>query len=54
MIVRFMAKWEAAQQFEAKSLREAPKKVERLSFARSHRVSKRNQGFRVTYEDMDE
>lgn len=54
MIERFMSKWEQVVQVPERSLREAPKVVERLAFASSHRVGKRNQGFRVTYAGMDE
>lgn len=54
LIEVFMAKWEKVVSVDAKSLREAPKKVQRLAFSNSARVGKRNQGFRVTYEDMDE
>ena len=54
LIERFMKKHEAILNVSEKRLREAPKKVERIAFANSHRVGKRNQGFRVTYEDMDE
>ena len=54
LIDKFMGKWQNAIEFEGKQLREAPKRVARLNFSSSHRVSKRNQGFRVTYEDMDE
>ena len=54
LIVKFMVRWKARLEVSEKSLREAPKRVERLNFASSKRVSKRNQGFRVTYEDMDD
>lgn len=53
-ISRFMLRHEKRLEATEKSLRVAPKRVERLQFAASHRVSKRNQGFRTTYEDMDE
>lgn len=54
LIGKFMQKWEARVNANEKHLRLAPKKVERLQFANSRRVGKRNQGFRVTYEDMDD
>ena len=59
LIERFMEKYEKRMMVSEKSLREAPKVVERLNYARSKRhktgrVGKRSQGFRVTYEDMCE
>ncbi len=48
-----MAKWEREQAVEGKSLREAPKPVERLEFASSKRVGKRTGGFRISYAGMD-
>lgn len=39
---------------EERSLRVAPKKVSRLDYASSARQRKRNAGFRVTYEGMDD
>eukprot|EP00091_Calanus_sinicus_P003857 TRINITY_DN14020_c0_g1_i1.p1 TRINITY_DN14020_c0_g1~~TRINITY_DN14020_c0_g1_i1.p1 ORF type:complete len:171 (+),score=47.01 TRINITY_DN14020_c0_g1_i1:470-982(+) len=54
MIEKFMVKFEKRLEASEKTLREAPKKVERLNYANSARVGRRNQGFRMTYEDMDE
>jgi len=53
LIQRFMDKHEKVMEASEKQLRIAPKRVERLQFAASHRVGKRNQGFRHTYEGMD-
>merc|ERR1719244_1279983 len=52
MIETFMKKFEKRIQVSEKSLRQAPKKVERLAFSNSRRLKSRNQGFRMTYEDM--
>jgi len=54
MIAKFMVKYEKRLEASEKSLREAPKKVARLNYAGRARAGRRNQGFRVTYEDMDE
>lgn len=54
LIEKFMIKFEKRIEASEKSLREAPKSVERLMYANSHRQGKRNQGFRMTYQDMDE
>ena len=40
---RFMDKHEKVMEASEKQLRIAPKRVERLQFAASHRVGKRNQ-----------
>jgi len=54
MIEKFMIKFEKRLEATDKTLREAPKQVARLNYASSARVGRRNQGFRLTYEDMDE
>jgi len=54
IIDRFMKRFEKRLEASEKSLRVAPKKVERLQFSNSARVGRRNNGFRVTYEGMDE
>ena len=56
LIDRFMDKHERIMEVSEKSLRVAPKPVERLNFVHSKRLSKnkRTGGFRVTYEDMCE
>jgi len=54
MIAKFMVKYEKRMEASEKSLREAPKKVARLNYAGRARAGRRNQGFRVTYEDMDD
>ena len=54
LIEKFMIKHEKRLEASEKTLREAPKSVERLQYANSQRVGRRNQGFRMTYEDMDE
>jgi len=54
LIDKFMKKWEIRVEVEEKELRIAPTKVKRLQFSVSKRVNKRNNGFRKTYEDMDE
>ena len=54
LIRKFKESREAVYTQKERSLREAPKKVSRLEFASSHRVSKRTGGFRVTYEGMDD
>lgn len=53
-VEKFMEKFEKRLEASEKSLREAPKQVARLNYANSKRVGGRNQGFRMTYEDMDE
>jgi len=53
LIDKFMKKHEKRLEATEKNLRVAPKRVERLQFANSHRVGKRNQGFRATYVGMD-
>lgn len=55
LIEKFMEKHEKIIQASEKSLRIAPKKVERLAFNYSARSGIRNRGgFRKTYEDMDD
>jgi len=54
MIEKFMNKFEKRLLATEKSLRTAPKQVSRLNYANSARVGRRNQGFRMTYEGMDE
>ncbi|XP_059088238.1 eukaryotic translation initiation factor 5B-like [Tigriopus californicus] len=55
MIEKFMKKWEKESLVEEKRLREAPKKVARLAFAATgSRIGRRNNGFRTTYEGMDD
>lgn len=54
MIEKFMVKFEKRLLASEKSLRTAPKQVSRLNYASSARVGRRNQGFRMTYEGMDE
>jgi len=54
LIEKFMIKHKKGLLASVKTLREAPKKVARLNYAKSHRVGKRNQGFRMTYEDMED
>jgi len=54
MIEKFMGKFEKRLLASEKSLRTAPKQVSRLNYASSARVGRRNQGFRMTYEGMDE
>ena len=59
LIEKFMDRFERRMMVSEKSLREAPKVVERLNYSqnkrhRTGRVGKRAQGFRVTYEGMDE
>lgn len=56
LIDRFMVKFEKRLEVSEKSLRENRKVVERLNYAVSRRLkkNKRGQGFRVTYEGMDD
>jgi len=54
MIEKFMAKHEKRLEASEKTLRAAPKAVARLNYASSARVGRKNQGFRMTYEGMDE
>jgi len=54
LIDKFMMRHMQRMEASEKSLRLAPKRVERMNFAASARQSKRNNGFRMTYEDMDE
>jgi len=55
LIERFMEKHGKVLQVSEKSLRVAPKKVERLAFSYSARYNSRNKGgLRKTYEDMDD
>jgi len=55
LIARFMDRHSQRLQVSEKSLRAAPKRVDRLNFATiNSRQSKRNHGLRITYEDMDE
>ena len=56
LIASFMAKFEKRLEVSEKSLRENRKVVERLNYAVSRRLkkNKRGQGFRVTYEGMDD
>jgi len=56
VIDRFMVKVEKRHDVSEKSLRENPKVVERLNYAASRRLkkNKRGQGFRVTYDGMDD
>jgi len=56
LIESFMAKHEKIMEVSQKSLREAPKVVERLNYVKSKRLSKnkRTGGLRVTYDDMCE
>jgi len=53
-IEKFLNKFEKRLLASEKSLRAAPKPVARLNYANSARVGRRNQGFRMTYEGMDE
>jgi len=53
-IEKFLNKFEKRLLASEKSLRAAPKPVSRLNYANSARVGRRNQGFRMTYEGMDE
>jgi len=56
LIERFMDKFERRLEVSEKHLREDRKAVERLNYAASRRLkkNKRGQGFRVTYDGMDE
>jgi len=55
IIENFMVKFRKRLAVTEKSLRQAPKKVERLAFDTSARKNKRNRGgLRKTYEGMDE
>jgi len=56
LIERFMDKFEKRLEVSEKNLREDRKAVERLNYAVSRRLkkNKRGQGFRVTYDGMDE
>ena len=56
LIERFMDKFERRLEVSEKHLREDRKAVERLNYAASRRLkkNKRGQGFRVTYEGMDD
>lgn len=56
LIDKFMDKFEKRLEVSEKSLRENRKVVERLNYAASRRLkkNKRGQGFRVTYDGMDD
>ena len=56
LIASFMAKFEKRLEVSEKSLRQDRKVVERLNYAASRRQKNntRRQGFRVTYEGMDD
>jgi len=53
-IDRFMDKHEKISAVEAKSLRVAPKSIQRLEYASSKREARRNNGFRKCYVDMED
>ena len=52
-IEKFMAIHERVLNVSEKTLRIAPKKVERLAFGNFNGSSRNRRGFRQTYEDMD-
>eukprot|EP00088_Acartia_fossae_P070901 TRINITY_DN9604_c0_g1_i13.p1 TRINITY_DN9604_c0_g1~~TRINITY_DN9604_c0_g1_i13.p1 ORF type:complete len:509 (-),score=155.29 TRINITY_DN9604_c0_g1_i13:244-1770(-) len=54
MIEKFMAKHERMLEVSEKRLREAPKKIERLNYSKNPRFRGRHNGFRMTYEGMDD
>jgi len=54
MIEKFMEKFEKRLLASEKTLRAAPKPVSRLNYAKSARVGRSNQGFRKTYEGMED
>jgi len=54
MIEKFMEKFKQRLEVTEKSLRQAPKKVNRLAFGNFARNNRNRGGFRITYEGMDE